>query len=115
MNGVDWMARRIMAAANAEMQNPGPRFNPKPPGVCLPGSATEAVIAFLNKHPTVFFSRDQIIAGTGRTCKAVDWALLFLRTQHKVFVKNAMPPSNTRHLRYRLAKVEAQVAAEVTA
>lgn len=113
MNGVDWLAARIMAASNAQQDNPGPRFNPRPPGVILAGSATEAVYAFLQLHAGVFFSRDQIIAGTARTDKAVDWALLFLRTQGRIVVHKAVPPANTRYLRYAFPKLATAAALQV--
>ena len=103
-NRIDWLAARIMDAANRAMdEKPAPRFNPRPPGVIREGSATKAVLDFLSAHPTTFFQHDQIVRATGRTGKAVDWALLFLRAQHRVIAREDTSRS-ARYLRYSIAK-----------
>lgn len=58
--------------------------NPFPPGVMRPGSATDAVAQFLAERPLAWWSRRQIMAATGRTDKAVNWALRFLLSTHRI-------------------------------
>ena len=105
MNGVEWLAQRIAAAANRDLDETpeAPRFNPRPPGVIRDGSATQGVLQFLEKRKGCFFTRVQIVAATGRTERAVDWALLFLKAQQKV---KAVEDTNRnpRYLRYGIAK-----------
>lgn len=105
MNGVEWLAQRIAAAANRDLdENPeAPRFNPRPPGVIREGSATQAVHLFLEARRGIFFTRVQIVAATGRSERSVDWALLFLKAQQKV---KAVEDTNRnpRYLRYGIAK-----------
>lgn len=94
------MVRQLHAAA----QHPEvtvTRFNPKPPGVIQPGSATGAVLAFLQSRPSQFFSRAQLLWHTKRSGKAVDWAMLYLRSQGLVEVISDAA-RNPRYLRYRL-------------
>lgn len=101
-----WMAMQLaqMAARNKEPE--AQRFNPRPPGVIQPGSATEDVLVFLRSWPAKFHTRAAIIIGTGRTQKSVDWALLFLRSQ-KIIECAHGDGRNSLYLRYRiLAKVE---------
>jgi len=116
MNGVEGLAKRIMVAANAQMGNtPTPRSNPRPPGVIQPGSATAAVLEFLRQHPRRYFRRDQIVLATGRTERAVDWALLFLRAHEHVKTGKEVPPQNTRYLRYTIAITDQPLAGQVQA
>ena len=56
------------------------RFNPRPPGILQSGSATNAVRDFLTSKPGQFMTTAQIIWGTGRTNKSVDWGLRMLRS-----------------------------------
>jgi len=56
------------------------RFNPRPPGILQSGSATNAVLDFLAARPGRFMTTAQIIWGTGRTNKSVDWGLRMLRS-----------------------------------
>lgn len=107
MNGVDWMAARIIAAANSALaegrEEAAPRFNPRPPGVIRPDGATQAVLKFLRASPGRFFRREEIVIGTGCTDKAVDWALLYLRARG--LVRAAGDTSrNSRYLRYSIAQ-----------
>ena len=43
--------------------------------------------------------RQQIVTGTHRTGKAVDWALIYLRATKRIEVSE--DPRNSRYLRYR--------------
>jgi len=73
--------------------------NPRPAGSIFEGCATHDVLGFLERHPGAFFTRQQLIIATGRTEKAVDWALIFLRQLGKVrSVQDAV--RNPRYLRY---------------
>lgn len=79
------------------------RFNPHPVGVMWPGSATEAVHRYLSERAgRGWVQRRQIVAATGRSGKAVDWALIFLRANK--LVEASEDPRNTRYLRYRAAR-----------
>lgn len=108
---MEWIAKQLEAAADAASVAEPPqnliRFNPKPPGSIQPGSATEAVMAFLNRHPGIFFTHAQILRATGRTTKAVAWALIFLREMGVIEVAPDLS-RNSRFLRYRLAKTAAK-------
>ncbi len=105
MNGVDWLAQQIAAVANRDMHEgtEASRFNPRPPGVIRDGSATQAVFAFLDQRRGVFFTRLQIVTATGRSERAVDWALLFLKAQQKCKAVEDIN-RNPRYLRYGIAK-----------
>ena len=105
MNGVDWLAQRIMDAANRDLEAPAssPRFNPRPPGVIREGSATQQVLKFLEDHPGRYFIRIQIVRATRCSERAVDWALLFLRAQERIKAIED-PTRNARYLRYGIAK-----------
>ena len=60
--------------------NPRQHFNPRPSGILQSGSATHAVRDFLASKPGRFMTTAQIIWGTGRTNKSVDWGLRMLRS-----------------------------------
>jgi len=96
-----WMSQQL-ALVEPE-QPPARRYNPRPPGVIRPGSATEAVLEFLRAHPGRFFPHHRIVAGAGRSKVATDWALAYLREQGLV---EAITDSirNERYLRYRATK-----------
>jgi hypothetical protein len=98
---VAWIASQIQS-----MQVDAPnivRFNPRPPGVIREGSATDAVLAHLRAHPARFFCHHEIVAATGRSKVAVDWALIYLKDQGLIqCVSDAF--RNSRYLRYRIVK-----------
>ncbi len=77
-----------------------PRYNPRPAGVIREGSATAAVLTYLATRRGIWLTHAQIVKGTGRSGKSVDWALLFLRSQHLV---ESVPDAarNSRYRRYR--------------
>lgn len=104
MNGIDWMAARIIESTTIDQRRAlrcEPRFNPRPPGVIRPDSGTEAVLALLRDNPHRQWSRYQIVLRTGRTTKAVDWALLYLKTHGFVAcVEDAT--RNPQYLRYAI-------------
>jgi len=75
--------------------------NPNPPGTIQPGSATDAVLAYLRtvRHQGRWLARCQVIIATGRSEKAVNWALLFLRAHG--LVETASDDRRSGYLRYR--------------
>lgn len=100
ITGIGWIARQLVTA-------PPDRFVTAPTrpssrvGVICSGSATAAVEAWLKtKHPRAYWTKAQILAGTGRTVKSVDWALIFLRTTGRVEIGG--DHRNPRYLSYRL-------------
>lgn len=92
----------FVAAAAASDPSPRPlRFNPRPPGVIVPGSGTDVVLRLLREAPGTM-SRAQIIWRSGKGRGAVDWALEYLRSQGLIDV---FPDGrNLRYLRYRARK-----------
>lgn len=60
------------------------RYNPRPPGVIQPGSATDQVFEILRAYPGVYFTAGSLIRLSKRSRAAVSWALLYLRAQRRV-------------------------------
>lgn len=75
--GMAWTADQLAHLSGQPPSTPW-RANPRPPGVIRPGSASEAVLAFLADQTGQSFTRWELIAATGRSRKAVDAALDFL-------------------------------------
>lgn len=74
--------------------------NNRPKGEICQGSATDAVSAWLlNKHPLAWWTRQQIVIGVDKGQKAVDWALIFLRSTGRVEI--CQDARNPRYRRYR--------------
>lgn len=78
---------------------PRRRHNPRPPGVIRDGSASEAVLALLETQPRRWWTHGQIMALTGRSTKAIGFALLYLRQLELVDVEH--DARNARYFRYR--------------
>ena len=93
------MARQ-MEAYGLQQTKPA-RYNPRPPGVIQPGSASDLILRILSESPGRFFTCEQLIKETGRSHAAVSFALLYLRDQGLI---EAFPDAarNTRFLRYRI-------------
>lgn len=93
------MTQQLLALQGASAADP-PTYNPRPAGVIQQGSATEAVLLFLQANPDRSYWHRAIQQATGRTAKSVDWALLYLRALDLV---EALPDErNARYLRYRV-------------
>lgn len=95
---------RQMEAYSLQQTKPA-RFNPRPPGVIQPGSASDKILRILSESPGRFFTCEQLIKETGRTHAAVSLGLLYLRGQELI---EAFPDAarNPRYMRYRI-KMEA--------
>jgi hypothetical protein len=78
------------------------RFNPRPAGVIQQGSATEAVLQFLESSAGMR-TEAQIRWATGRNHASVSWALLRLRRWGLVQCV-ADESRNARYLRYAAVK-----------
>lgn len=105
MKDFSFMSMLQQVAEATGKTKPVPRkFNPRPAGVIQPGSATEAVLAFLKDSPGLK-TEAQIVWATKRTHAAVSWALLRLRAW-KMIDAVSDPKRNARYLRYRLRKEE---------
>lgn len=104
---IAWVAEQIRAAtAGTGVQPPGLiRFNPKPPGQTQPGGATEAVIAFLAKHPGTWFTHAEILSACeAHSRKAISFALVRLQNWEAIEASPAAQVCrNSRYLRYRLS------------
>lgn len=73
-----------------------------PLGVMRHGSATHAVYVYLadrRKRYAGWTSRHQIVTAVSRHHKAVDWALIYLRTVK--LIETSQDPRCSRYLRYR--------------
>jgi hypothetical protein len=105
MSSSAWMAAQLTLISERRQQGglnlQSARYNPRPAGVIRDGSATAAVLIFMTSRKGVFLTHAQIVKGTGRSAKSVDWALLFLRSQELV---ECVPDAarNPRYLRYRV-------------
>lgn len=102
---IDWTAQQLQARAS----NPGglglqvPRYNPRPAGVIRAGSATHAVLGYLRERCSHWLNHRQICSGTGCTSRAVDWGLIFLKSQGLIECASD-DGRNPRYLRYRIIK-----------
>ncbi len=98
---VAWIASQIQAM---KVGTPNlVRFNPRPPGVIQPGSASEAVLQVLREQPGRFFTCQQLIEKTRKSHAAVSWACIYLRDQGLVQAVSD-GARNPRFLRYRIVK-----------
>lgn len=99
MSSISWVARQLVQTPVerlVQQTRPSSRA-----GVICEGSATAAVVAWLErKPPRAYWTKAQILAGTGRTVKSIDWALIFLRSTGRVEI--AGDQRNPRYLSYRL-------------
>lgn len=95
-----WITAQLAARFSEPLSQP--RFNPRPPGVIRPGSATQAVLAFLRENPTRYFTCFDLCRNTQRSPKSVNHACLYLRAQSLIC---AYPDSarNPRYMKYRAA------------
>lgn len=77
------------------------RHNPRPMGLMVPGSVTHAVKEWLDaKHHNAWWTKRQIVVGTERHEKTVDWALIYLRSIGEIECAQDAQ-RNSRYLRYR--------------
>lgn len=95
------MVQQLQVAAKA-IEPSAPRYNPHPPGQIQEGSGTDAVLQFLKQAPDKWHTRSQIIFGTGRSPKAIDWAIAFL-IQQKLIRAVQDSTRNPRYRRFRYA------------
>lgn len=96
---MSWMAQQL--EAYSLRQTKPARYNPRPPGVIQPGSASDLILRILSESPGRFFTCEQLICSTGRTHAAVSFGLLYLRDQGLI---DAFPDAarNPRYMRYRI-------------
>ena len=100
---MDWLVQQVIRASDRARERAAPpRFNPRPAGVIREGSATEAVLEYLRTSKLVYHQHRQIVHGTGRSTKAVCWALIYLRELGHV-VATADAERNSRYRRYAAA------------
>lgn len=93
------MARQILSSATPDQKK---RFNPRPPGVIQPGSATESTLEYLRTIYPRSCPRSEIVDATGRTPKSVDWACLYLRELGLIdcYLSSVSATGIRRHHRY---------------
>ncbi len=107
------------AAQFAQLTNPlsrqkpsAPVHNPRPPGVIRNGRATHVLWELFQAHPHRYFTHAEILWRTKRTKRAIDWALIYLRSQQLIDCASGNG-GNVRYLRYRFIEgnhVKAQVS-----
>ena len=101
-----WALARDLLALSEQRERDAPtkriQFNPVPPGSIRAGSATEAVLAWITApaRRNHWHTRGQILAGTNRSEKSVNWALLHLLQQGYI----ECVPDGTRNPHYRRYK-----------
>ena len=103
---LSWVAQQLARSTHPNTGGLGlemPRYNPRPAGVMLEGKTPQLVLVFLQQSPKRFYTHLEIVQGTGRTGKAVDWALAYLRETGRVEASRGADHRNGRYLRYRLA------------
>ncbi len=101
--GIAWVSVQLLRiSAQAAEQATTPRAPSPLLGKWRQGSTTEAVFEWLSdkRRSRVWWPRDSIVRGTGRSQKAVDWALLFLRSVEAVEISTDMRCG--RYHRYRV-------------
>lgn len=97
---LNWVAQQITSRPGLNLESP--RYNPRPPGVLQEGGAAKAVLALLQANPGRWFTFAQIMTGTGRTSKSLDWACIFLRSLGYVECsRNTEAGRSSRYMRYR--------------
>ncbi len=87
------------------------RYNPRPSGVIRNGSSTHLVLELLQGNQDRYFNHAAITWQTKCTAKAVNWALLFLKSQG--LIECGSDPRNERYARYKFTgskNVQAQIS-----
>lgn len=77
------------------------QFNPRPAGEVRPGSAADMALSVLLEAGSQFIACAQVVRLTGRTPKAVSWALIYLRSLDLIEAI-ADDGRNYRYQRYRI-------------
>ena len=106
-----WITHQLLALGKGRdpVEVDAPPFNPRPPGVIRDGSATAAVLEWMRTRKAgVWWTRGQIMAGTRRSEKAVNWALLYLRSQGHI----ECVPDGARNPQYRRYRAVQQQGAK---
>lgn len=103
--GAGWIAGQLLRLADARSAMPlqCPRYNPHPPGVIWQGSASDAVLSYLEAHPGRWSTSAELIVSTGRTHAAVSWALVYLRSLGAIEAATDAA-RNPRYLKYRMRR-----------
>jgi hypothetical protein len=101
MSSTRWVADQIFRMGAARPHAPSiPRFNPRPAGHIRPGCASEIVLAVLVARSPAFLNFAQILAQSGCTKGACDYALSYLESQGHL-EHTADESRNPRYRRYR--------------
>lgn len=94
-----WTAQQLLIDARP-LANQIPRYNPRPAGVIREGSATQLVLAWLKVHKG-WATHHQIRTSVGRSSRAVDFGLRYLRALD--LIEHTLDESrNSRYMRYRV-------------
>jgi hypothetical protein len=101
-----WMAAELVKRPTPSEGHPDrPKaapYQPNPAGVPFQNAASAAVLELLKAHKGAPLRRWQIVAKTGRTDKAVQWALAYLQAIH--LIEAHSDGSHSRYLRYQIAR-----------
>ena len=95
---------QTIASANAQVPEAPDRFNPRPPGAIIEGSASDDVLKFMRSSPGMK-TEAQMRWATKRSHSAISWALLYLARQG--LIESRLDPlRNSRYRKYRLKPQE---------
>lgn len=98
-----WLSMQLQTISqNSRHVSRPKRFNPHPPGVMKESGAAKALFTIFYENPNSFFTRQQLIEASGRSEYAVDWGLIFLRSQ-RIIQRVEDSKRNSRYHRYRLS------------
>jgi hypothetical protein len=100
--GMSWMVQALSALPATKQSSEPKRFANH--GVIKPGSTTDKVFRFLQKHPTRWYRLSQIAVGAGCRDKTVSWALHQLKEQGLVEAVTLSRQANSRYLRYCITR-----------
>jgi len=104
--------KQLSVAGATRVERPR-AINPRPAGVIRNGSATHAVLACFQARPETFLTMAALQSQCAHSEKAINWALLFLRTQGLISAQRDAA-RNERYLRYRLNQEVANRYARVS-
>lgn len=76
--GLSWTTRLLLEQSRGAKRA---RYNPRPAGQVQDGSATAKVLKLMRAQPQRRWRRQQLLILTGCTESAMDWALIYLRSQ----------------------------------
>ena len=100
--GMSWMVQALSALPVTKQSSEPKRFATH--GVIKPGSTTDKVFRFLQKHPTRWYRISQIAVGTGCRDKTMSRSMHQHKEQGLVEAVTLSRQANSRYLRYCITR-----------